>query len=67
MKKIISKTCRVFVKNLSEKPIIYRGVVEEIEEIGTNSFLTILDIKNSKVSINFNDVVQIIQEDNSKY
>ena len=63
MKEIINTTCRIFVKNLSEKPIIYSGVVEEIEDVGNNVILTLLDMKNIKVRINFNDIIQILQDE----
>ena len=63
MKELINKRCRVFVKNLSDKPIVYRGTVEAIEEIGTNVIITILDIKQARVRINFSDVIQIIQDE----
>ena len=63
MKELINKRCRVFVKNLSDKPIVYRGVVEAIDEIGTNVIITILDIKHARVRINFSDVIQIIQDE----
>jgi len=63
MKELINKKCRVFVKNLSDKPIVYRGVVEAIEEIGNNVIITILDIKFARVRINFSDVIQIIQDE----
>ena len=63
MKDLINKTCRIFVKNLSDKPIIYRGTIEAVEEIGHNVIITILDIKSARVRINFNDIIQIIQEE----
>jgi len=63
MKELINKKCRVFVKNLSDKPIVYRGVVEAIEEIGSSVIITILDIKSARVRINFSDVIQIIQDE----
>lgn len=63
MKELINKNCRIFVKNLSDKPIVYRGRVEDVEELGTNVIITILDIKNSKIRINVSDVVQIIQDE----
>jgi len=63
MKELINKRCRVFVKNLSDKPIVYRGVVEAVEEVGANVILTILDIKRARVRINFSDVIQIIQDE----
>jgi len=63
MKELINIKCRIFVKNLSDKPIVYRGVVEAIEEIGNNVIITILDIKQSRVRINFSDVIQIIQDE----
>jgi len=63
MKELINKKCRVFVKNLSDKPIVYRGVVEAIEEIGNNVIITILDIRQARVRINFSDVIQIIQDE----
>jgi len=63
MKELINKRCRIFVKNLSDKPIIYRGIIEAVEELGTNVIITILDIKQSRIKINFSDVIQIIQEE----
>jgi len=63
MKELINKRCRVFVKNLSDKPIVYRGVVEAVEEVGANVIITILDIKRARVRINFSDVIQIIQDE----
>ena len=53
----------MFVKNLSDKPIVYRGVVEAVEEVGANVIITILDIKRARVRINFSDVIQIIQDE----
>ena len=63
MKELINKKCRVFVKNLSEKPIVYRGFVEAVDEIGTNVILTILDMNKSRIRINVSDIVQIIQDE----
>jgi len=63
MKELINKKCRLFIKNLSDKPIVYRGIIEGVEEVGSNVIITILDMNRAKIRINFNDVIQIIQEE----
>ena len=58
MKEWINKRCKIFVRNLSEKPIVYTGTVIAVD----NPFLTITDRDGRDVSINFMDIIQIKAE-----
>ena len=57
MNEWINKRCRIFIKNLSERPIIYTGKVLGIDL----PFLTILDEKaNTQIAVNVSDIIQIV-------
>jgi len=53
-----NKKCKIWIKNLSDKAIIYTGVCTAVSE----NFLTILDRNNDKVSVNITDIIQIREE-----
>jgi hypothetical protein len=62
MKEWINKKCKVFVRNLSDKAIVYTGIVVSVDE----GFINFIDRDNNKVTININDIVQI-KEEEEKY
>jgi len=59
MNEWINQRCKIFVRNLSDKPIIYTGTVLAVDQ----NFLTILDKTNNKVSVNISDIIQIKEEE----
>jgi len=55
----IGKRCKIFVRNLSERPIIYTGKVLSIDE----NFLTLLSSIEGEISLNVKDIILIKEED----
>lgn len=51
----LNKKCKVFIKNLSDEPIVYTGTLIDLSE----NFITILDKKNKCVKINVHDIILI--------
>ena len=51
------KKCKIFIRNLSERPIVYTGKILSID----THFVTICDRYSGNVSVNVQDVIQIIQ------
>lgn len=54
----LNKRCKVFIRNLSDKPIVYTG---EIISVSSN-FITILDLRNENIKINVQDIILIREE-----
>jgi hypothetical protein len=57
--KWIGKRCKIFVRNLSERPIIYTGKVLSIDE----NFLTLLSAIEGEMSLNIKDIILIKEEE----
>ena len=55
MQEWIGKKCKIFIRNLSDKPIVYTGTVLSI----TGQFLSITDRDGKPITININDIIQI--------
>lgn len=53
--KWIGKHCKIFVRNLYEKPIIYTGKVLSINE----NFLTLFSQIEGEISVNVKDIILI--------
>ncbi len=60
LKNLLQKKVRIIL--IGERPISYNGVIESIDD----SFITLKDIKGDIVSINRNQISQIIQHDGGK-
>jgi hypothetical protein len=61
MQEWVGKRYKIFMRNLktlSDRPIIYNGQVISF----TGNFITINDRNNNKISINVNDIIQVIEE-----
>lgn len=52
------KLCKIFVRNLSDKPIVYTGKIISDEA----NFITFLDRDGRQISINRQDLIQIKEE-----
>ena len=55
----IGKRCKIFIRNLSDRPIIYTGTIISVKQ----QFLTIIDKMNNTVTINLQDIIQIRGEE----
>ena len=55
MNELVGKRIKIFVRNLSDKPIVYTGEVIAV----SSTFITLIDRTNDKVIINLQDVIQI--------
>lgn len=60
MKKWVNKRCRIFVRSLSDKPIIYTGMIISVDD----NFITIHDKEDKIIGINLLDLIQIREEEN---
>ena len=55
IQKLIGKRCKLFIRNLSDKAIVYTGMILNIQD----QFITILDRNNEKIIINVQDLIQM--------
>ena len=61
MQEWINKKCKIFVRNLNDKPVIYTGTILSVE----GNFVTISAKNFEKVTINMNDIIQIKEEEDN--
>jgi len=59
MNEWINKRCKIFVRNLADRPIIYTGTILAVNQ----PFITILDKDNKRVTVNIQDIIQIRGEE----
>ena len=59
MNEWIGKKTKIFIRNLSERAIVYTATILSFEP----PFVTILDRDNNKITINVNDIIQIKEAD----